>query len=49
MDNGGRHEMVVRYHDGVDGYQPLIAVQGSSWTVKFYDNNEMTEFFSHQS
>ena len=50
MDNGGRHEVEVRYHDGVwyKGWlsimQPLIAVQGSG-QLSFVMTMKRQKFF----
>ena len=47
IDNGGRHEVEVRYHDGVwyKGWLSTFNCSTRKWLVKFYEDDETTEVF----
>ena len=40
VDNGGRHEVEVRYHNGV-WYKGWFNCSTGKWIVKFYDDDEI--------
>ena len=44
IDNGGRHEVEVRYHDGIwyRGWLSTVNLITGKWVVRFY-NNETTK------
>jgi len=45
IDNGGRHEVEVRYQDGKwhRGRLSTVNVITGKWIVRFYDDDETTE------
>jgi len=45
IDNGGRHEIEVRYQDGMwyRGWLSSVNVITGKWIVRFCDNDETTE------
>ena len=47
IDNGGRHEVEVRYCDSVwyKGWLSTFNCSRGKWTVKFYDDDETTEVY----